>query len=434
MKRDIYKNLLNWKSAAVRKPLVLNGARQVGKTYILKDFGNREYESVIYLNFEEDPELAQFFSRSLKPASILENLSLYLKQTIKPQATLIIFDEIQECSEALNSLKYFNEQANEMHIIAAGSLLGIKLAHDKGFPVGQVDFLDLYPLTFFEFLDAVDEIELRKYLERIKALDPIAEPIHQKLIDYLKLYMFIGGMPEAVQNYLSKRDLLGIRKIHQAILRAYLLDFAKHAPAQQVMKITEIWDSIPYQLAKENKKFIFSAISGSARAHSYETAIQWLVDAGLIYKVYNSRVPKIPLSGYCDKKAFKVFLLDVGLLGAMNRMEPDVIVSENKLFTEYKGAFTENLAVQELMPQFEELYYWSSSGIAEVDFILQHEGNILPLEVKAWISKRKKSLLVYEEKYHPPVLLRSSLMNLKHDGAVYNYPLYLLGMLSNFSY
>lgn len=430
MNRDIYKNLLAWKESSTRKPLILHGARQVGKTYILKNFGKEEYDNFIYLNFEEEPETHQFFSQSLKPAKILQNLTLYLKQNITPHTTLVIFDEIQECPAALNSLKYFNEQANEIHIVAAGSLLGIKLAHDKGFPVGKVDFLDLYPLTFCEFLDACNEAGLRNYLEQNTIFEPIAEPIHNKLIELLKYYLFIGGMPEAVQAYINNKDLLHINKIHRAILRAYLLDFAKHAPVHQTMKITEIWHSIPYQLAKENKKFIFSAIKGSARAQTYDTALQWLADAGLIYKIYNNPTPKIPLAGYCDKKAFKIFLLDVGLLGAMNKIESDVIIKGNKLFTEYKGALTENFAVQELLPQFEDLYYWTSEGVAEVDFIFQHHGNILPLEVKAGISKKKKSLMVYADKYNPAMLLRSSLMNLKHDGRIRNYPLYMLGILN----
>jgi predicted AAA+ superfamily ATPase len=432
MDRDIYHNLLEWKISTRRKPLILRGARQVGKTYILQKFSKQEYNNYIYINFDEEPSLAQLFFGDLKPKNILQAMRIHFDQEIKPNETLLIFDEIQECPNALNSLKYFNEQANEFHIVAAGSLLGVKLANSKGFPVGKVNFLDLYPLSFFEFLDAVGKTKLRSYLESIHTFEPTAEPIHLELINLLKTYMFVGGMPEAVAYYSAKAQINEIRDIHKEILQAYVLDFAKHAPSNQVMKITTIWESIVNQLAKENKKFIFSAINKSARAREYETAIQWLADAGLIYKAYNVSTPKMPLAAYCDNKAFKIFLLDVGLLGAMGKIPPKIIINGDKLFSEYNGAVTENFVAQELIYKQNSLYYWTSEGKAEIDFVVTHNNDIFPLEVKAGISKQKRSLHVYSQKYNPQLLLRASLMNLKKDGIIANYPLYMVNKLFAF--
>ena len=427
MKRAIFKQLLAWKTSQRRKPLILQGARQVGKTYILKTLGEKEYPHYVYVNFEEDPKLKGLFEDSLNPRRVLQDLSIYLNQDIQPEKTLIIFDEIQECPNALNSLKYFNEQANEFHIAAAGSLLGIKLKQNKGFPVGKVNFLELYPLTFFEFLNATDKAKLRELLEEIQEFKPIAEPLHQELINALKQYFFVGGMPEAVAEFHANNNLNSVREIHQEILNAYLLDFAKHAPPNQVMKITAIWELIPGQLAKENKKFIFSALSKSARAREYETALQWLADAGLIYKSYNISTPKLPLERYADKNIFKVFLLDVGLLSALCRTPAQIILDDEKLFSEFYGAFTENFVAQELAShQHKSLYYWTSEGIAEVDFIIDHELQIYPLEVKKNFSKKKKSLIVYGQKYQTKFLARASLRNLKCDGNIQNYPLYMV--------
>ncbi len=432
MKRNLYSSLCAWKRSSSRKPLILRGARQVGKTYLLKQFGLKEYASCLYLNFEETPELADFFSKQLTPATLLENISLHYNQRILPGETLLIFDEVQECPAALNSLKYFQEQANEYHIVAAGSLLGVKLAHTKGFPVGKVNFFDLYPLSFLEFLTAIGKQQLSEFLMSKNTFEKIPDPVHEELLILLKKYMFIGGMPEAVAEYIKTDSLLSVRPIQGAILDAYILDFAKHAPKEQLMKITQVWESVPSQLAKENKKFIFTALQKSARGREYQMAIQWLADAGLIYKSCQISAPKLPLSGYANTHFFKVFLLDIGLLAAMSNLPAKIVVEKTNLFTEFHGAFVENFVAQELVAQDHALYYWSSEGTAEIDFIIEHELNIFPLEVKAGFNRKKKSLLVYGEKYNPSLLLRGSLMNLEKNGKMANFPLYLIGRVTNF--
>jgi len=426
MKRDIYQKLLAWKASKNRKPLILKGGRQVGKTFLLKMFGRQEYQAWLYLNFEEDPALAGLFSEKLTPSVILGNLTAYFEQDIHPAKTLLIFDEIQECPSALNSLKYFQEQANEYHIVSAGSLLGIKLKRSKGFPVGKVDFLDLYPLSFFEFLDAIDKSKLREFLMNNKTLEPFALPLHEELNSLLKKYLYIGGMPEAVKRYADTDNLLEIKSVQKAILDAYELDFAKHAPKEQIMKITKVWQSIPSQLARENKKFKFSDIQKGARSREYETAIQWLLDAGLIYKCCNISTPKLPLSGYCDKDIFKIYLLDVGLLAAMSNISPRTVVEDRGLFSEFYGAFTENFVAQSLSAQNQKLYYWTSSGIAEVDFVIEHDMHAYPLEVKSGTTHKNKSLTVFNEKYKPNLALRTTLLNLKKDSNILNIPLYFL--------
>lgn len=429
MKRTLYTQLIAWKASKNRKPLILRGARQVGKTFMLKAFGDKEYPSTVYLNFEEDPKLKSFFLEDLKPATILGNLEAYLGQKILPENTLLIFDEIQESPEALNSLKYFQEQANEYHIVSAGSLLGVKLSHTKGFPVGKVNFLDLYPLSFFEFLIGMGKEKLCDYLMQQKTISPFPDAIHQELLSLLKKYLYIGGMPEAVAEYVNTGNLLSIRQIQNEILSAYALDFAKHAPKEQIMKITDVWESIPSQLAKENKKFIFRALKESARGREYADAIQWLADAGLIHKSYHISAPELPLAGFTNENTFKVFLVDVGLLSAMSHVPTKLAVDEEGLFNEFQGAFTENFIAQELAILHSNLYYWTSEGIAELDFVIEHDMSVYPLEVKSGVSRRKKSLLVYREKYQPKLLLRTSQMNLKKDGDIVNIPLYLISQI-----
>lgn len=436
MEREFYNKLVSWKKSLFRKPLVLRGARQVGKTYLLKHFAEREYEEYIYINFDEEPHFASIFEQNLDPDRILKELGIYFKKTILPGSTLIIFDEIQECPNALGSLKYFCEKRNEYHIATAGSLLGVKLT--KGFPVGKVNFLDLAPLSFFEFLHAVNEKGLVKMLQEMKQPQAISELFHTKLTSLLKYYFIVGGMPEAVETYLKTDDIHHVRTIQKEILDAYTLDFAKHAPKEEVIKIMAVWDSIPNQLAKVNKKFIFSAIRQSARAREYETSIQWLKNAGLILKSNCITVPKLPLDSYSDKQAFKIFMLDVGLLGAMSKLDPRVVLEGEELFEEFKGSLTENFVACELHDKhFDELYYWASEGIAEVDFIVSSEQKIFPLEVKAGFSKKKKSLLVYGEKFSkednpPPALSRASLRNFAHDGNIINYPLYAISLFPGF--
>lgn len=427
MERDVLKKLEEWKQSPRRKPLILNGARQVGKTWSLKYFGNRFYQKTVYLNFEKDEKLSQFFEGTLDPKELLKIIGIHSEVDIEPHNTLLIFDEIQNCPKALNSLKYFFEEANEYHVAAAGSLLGVKMAGGKGFPVGKVNFIHLYPLTFFEFLSALGQEQTRRYLEEYQNFEPIPNPIHEKLIQFLKLYFFIGGMPEAVVEYVKNEKLNGVREVQLEILNAYERDFAKHAPSHEIMKIMTVWKEVHRQLAKENKKFIFALIRKSARGRDYEEAIQWLTDAGLIHKSFLVKTPKFPLSAYADSVVFKIFLADVGLLGAQSSLSPQIIIDGHLLFTEFKGALTENYVAQELIASREKSpYYWTSEGTAEVDFLVEKDHEIYPLEVKAGESQKKKSLLVYNQKFSPAKLSRTTLMNLKHDGDLYNYPLYMV--------
>lgn len=419
-------SLRAWKRQSHRNPLLLMGARQVGKTFILKKFGEEEYENTVYLNFENNIPLCKLFEESLDPEVLLKVLAIESNSEIVAGKTLLIFDEVQECPNALNSLKYFCEDAPEIHIVAAGSLLGVKLKHVKGFPVGKVEFLTLYPMSFLEFLDALDQIMLKDYVEEYGKIESLPIPLHHKLLNYFKEYLFVGGMPRAVAEYLSTQNLAKVREIQKGVLNAYALDFAKHAPKDQIMKINQVWSSIPAQLAKENKKFIYSVVRGGARAREFEVALQWLLEAGLIYKVSLISTPKIPLSAYADLNIFKIYLADVGLLGAMSNLDPRAILHENELFQEFQGSITENYIAQELIHSGYQLYYWASEGRAEVDFIIEQDGSIYPLEVKSGNSSKKKSLIVYGDTYQPAMLIRTSPMNLRKDGKVLNCPLYLI--------
>lgn len=429
MDRDVYKKLKTWKKSSRRKPLIIKGARQVGKTYILKKFGSLEYDNTAYFNFEEDPDLNDIFKRNLKPQKILENLSLYAGFKIQPAKHLIVFDEIQFSNDALNSLKYFNEEANDYHIIAAGSLLGIRLSAPKSFPVGKVNFINMYPLTFLEFLDATGRNELRLLIENTTEINKYPAPFHNELLHLLRTYYFIGGMPEVVKQFAESKDYFEVRDIQKEIIDSYILDFAKHAPSSDIPKLSIIWDSIPHQLGKENKKYIFAALKKSARAREYENALRWLHDAGLIYKVNLVNTIKIPLKGFEDDQNFKVYALDTGLLTAMAKIPPTIITNENQIFNDYKGAFVENYVLQQLTAAHEkELYYWKSSGIAELDFILEHNGKVYPLEAKSGINPYSKSAQVYMEKYNPVYIYRTTLLNLKLDANIINIPLYAISL------
>ncbi len=432
MKRDIYQELLKWKQSKRRKPLILRGARQVGKTYILKEFARKAYKNFVYLNFEDDETLDAFFKQRFDKQKIISFLSAYGGIKFSADSTLIIFDEIQSSDSALNSLKYFRENAGEIHIVAAGSLLGIKLRGQKSFPVGQVNFLDLYPLSFLEFLDAMGKAPLRHLIEaKRQELDfsSFPEPFHIELIDLLKYYYVTGGMPEAVSTFKDSNSLAETRKVQGEIIDSYLLDFSKHADKTEIIKISEIWRSIPLHLAKENKKFIFSAIKKSARARDYEIALQWLLDAGIIYKSYNISKPRLPLETYAQSNIFKVFLLDIGLLGKMANVSPDLITRGSDIFTHFYGALVENYILQQLREKYRDaFYYWTSAGKAEVDFVFAVKDNIYPLEAKAGINLKSKSLKVYKEKYDPPLICRSNLQNLRKDGITCNYPLYAISL------
>jgi hypothetical protein len=428
MKRDIYKQLIKWKRSKRRKPLLIRGARQVGKTYIIQEFGKKEYENFIYLNFEENPALNDFFKDRLNPAELINNFSLYVAKTINPGRDLIIFDEIQLSNNALNSLKYFFEQTPEYHIVGAGSLIGVKLSGPSSFPVGKVNFLDMYPMTFLEFLDACGKPNLRDVIEQTQSFKPYPLPFHNELIDYLKKYYFVGGMPEAVKHFSLTQDIIEVRDIQNEIINAYQLDFAKHAPKSDIPKLQIIWDSIPAQLGKENKKFIFSALRKSARAREYESAVQWLKDAGIIYISYQTSTAKLPLKGYINRNAFKIFVLDVGILGAMAKISHKILIEGEQLFNEYKGAFVENYTAQQFVASKQtDLAYWTSSGKkAEIDFLFEMNNHIYPLEAKSGINPKSKSLKSYDNQFNPKFLSRATLLNLKQDGKIVNYPLYAI--------
>ena len=428
VKRRLYSKLVEWKNESSRKPLILEGARQVGKTYLLRDFGQREYERLAYFNFEEDPKLASLFQGNLEPRHLIDQLSIYqsLKDDSKitPQS-LIFFDEIQECPEALNSLKYFQESAPEYHVIAAGSLLGVKLKTLRSFPVGKVHFLQLHPLSFLEFLNAMDKTPLKDLLEAPLSLSPLPSIFHEELNQLLKTYLFVGGMPEAVQSYVHTREGSAVRKIQNDILRSFSLDFAKHAPPTDIMKISRIWSSIPSQLAREKKKFTLSLLHKNARGREYEGALQWLTDAGLIQKVYRISLPHLPLEGYREESVFKIYLLDTGLLGALCDLSYRTVVEGNEILTHFKGSLTENYVAQELKATHEKtLYYWESRGEAEVDFLLAWDEDVWPLEVKSGSSKKLRSLTEYSKKYHPPCLSLTSPDPFSKNNPLCHYPLY----------
>lgn len=419
--------LVAWKGSEWRKPLLLMGARQVGKTTLLEQFGKAAYKSMVIVNFDDEPNLKAIFEQDRVPSRILRDLRIAKDTQIIPGETLLVFDEIQECPNALSSLKYFNEKANEYHVIGAGSLLGVKLANTQGFPVGKVQFQTLYPLNFMEYLNALNEIRLEEYLTSLVLGDTIALPIHEKLLARLREYFFVGGMPEAVVRYRETEDFNAVREVHTDIIQAYDLDFTKHAPDSLIMKITNCFHSIVPQLAKENKKFIYSVVRDGARARDYEDAIEWLVQAGLFHKVYNVTTPKLPLKAYRNKNIFKVYLLDVGLLNTMAELSITAILNSNQLFQEFRGALMENFAVQELVQQNKKLHYWTSTSRAEVDFVLNRDDAIYPMDIKAGYSKQKKSLLAYDKKYKPPMLFRASPNNLIQQEKFVNLPLYLLG-------
>jgi len=430
MKRDIYKKMLEWKSSKRRKPLLLRGARQVGKTYTLQQFGDKEYDNVAYFNFEENPALDDFFQQKLDPRAIIADLSLYIDREIKPGSDLIIFDEIQEANHALNSLKYFSEKAGEYHIAAAGSLIGIKLSRPRSFPVGKVNFLNMYPLTFLEYLDAVGKSGLRQLIETKEDFTRFPQAFHNELIEWLRKYFFSGGMPEPVKHFAETGNLTEVREIQKEIIDSYLLDFSKHAITSNIPKLSLIWNSIPAQLAQENKKFIFSAIRKSVRAREYESALQWLEDAGMIYKSYQVTTAKYPLKAYMNRSSFKVFVLDVGILGAMANVSPKAVVDYSSLFSEYKGAFVENYVAQQLRSDKQiNLYYWTSKGKkAELDFLCEFDSRIYPLEAKAGINPKSKSLNSFDLQFNPTVLSRTTLLNMRCDGKIRNYPLYAINL------
>ena len=429
MKRAAYQDLLAWKINPFRKPLLVQGARQVGKTWLLKEFGCQEYDSCAYFNFEETPKLSSLFEGDLQPGKILETLSAYQSQAIVPAKTLIFFDEIQACPRALTSLKYFCEQAPEIHLVAAGSLLGVSVGKTTGFPVGKVNFLTLFPLSFFEFLEALGEASLLDLLKKNITLEPLAELLHDKLSSLLRIFLFTGGMPEVVQNYRQTRDFMTARGIQKEILNAYQRDFSKYTTATQAVRVSEIWRSIPSHLARENKKFKYSDVRKGGRASQFESAVEWLRTAGLMYVATNVTAARLPLAGYEDHGRFTAYLLDCGLLGAMIDVPPRIITMGDDSFSEYNGAFVENFVATELARNSEgALHYWISEGIAEVDFLVTHENEVLPLEVKSGLNRAIKSLWVYADKFKPARVYRASPRNFECRDNFLNIPLYAAGL------
>ena len=391
MERSIYSSLKKWKDSPTRKPLILQGARQVGKTYILKEFGAREYSEVVYINCDDNNDMQNMFV-DYDVDRIIRSMSAISGISIKPSTTLLILDEIQEVERGLASLKYFCEKAPEYHVAVAGSLLGITLHEGTSFPVGKVDMLYMYPMDFEEFLLAMGKEQLVELLcnNSWAALTPL----RGMLTELLRQYYFVGGMPEAVKTYVERGDIWEVRSIHSKIIDAYRNDMSKHAPKQQVQRINMVWNSIPSQLARDNKKFIYGALRKGARANDFEIAIQWLVDSGLVHKVHRISKPVVPLKFYEDMSSFKLFLLDCGLLGALSETPPEQILIGDNVFEEYKGAFTENYVLQQLksLPRTFVYYYSNDNSTLEIDFVVQHEAHVIPIEVKAEENLRAKSL------------------------------------------
>jgi predicted AAA+ superfamily ATPase len=431
MERKLLQKLLAWKNSSVRKPLVLRGARQVGKTWLMQEFGSKYFSDTVYVNFETSRSLRLLFEQGLDLPRIIQGLEIQVGKVIDPKNCLLIFDEIQECPDALTSLKYFQEQLPEYFIIAAGSLLGVALHKQTSIPVGKVEFLDLYPLSFSEFLEAIGEKPLASLLSNLDW--SLISPFRENLIYHLRTYYFIGSMPEAVKTYSEKKDFLEVRVIQKRILDAYEQDFSKHAPSEVVPRIRMIWNSIPAQLAKENKKFIFAQLRKGARAKDFELAMEWLRDCGLIHKISRVSKPGLPLKAYEDFSAFKVYLLDVGILSAMVDLDVRSILEGNRLFTEFKGSLTEQFVMQELITAGNTLYYWSAEkGVAELDFILQQQGTVVPLEVKAEENLKAKSLKVVFENYPETMPVRTSMSDFRKESWMTNFPLYVISFLTKY--
>lgn len=427
MKRYLSDELVAWKKSKNRKPLIIQGARQVGKTWLMKEFGKQEFEQVVYLNFESSSRLNSLFVTDFNIERILAVIEIETSIKINAANTLLIFDEIQEAEKGLTALKYFCENAPEYFIVAAGSLLGLSMQKNNSFPVGKVDFMKLYPMSFAEFLDNIGEHTLVEQLQN-KKWNVIAS-FHEKLVELLRLFYFIGGMPEAIADYIKNKDLENVRAIQNKILTGYENDFAKYAPNEIVPKIKLVWHSIISQLAQENRKFIYGQIKKGARAKDFEMAINWLVDAGLILKVCRIEKPSLPLNAYADFDSFKLFLLDIGLLNAIGMLDKKILLEKNNILTEFKGAVTEQFVCQQLKIKT-EVYYWTApKATAEIDFILQYESEIIPIEVKAEENLKSKSLKVFVEKYKNKNAIRTSMSNYRKEGWLTNIPLYAISFI-----
>ena len=430
MERTIMTDLEAWRQSPFRKPLVLEGARQVGKTWCLKELG-RGYESMAYVNFESDPSLASLFDGDIDIRRIRAGLSAATGVAIEADRTLIVLDEIQEAPRALTSLKYFAEQAPELHVATAGSLLGVALHAGTSFPVGKVDFLTVRPLTFVEFARAIGQPGLADVL--LQGDWRVVNPLHARYVDILRDYLCVGGMPEAVSRFISVHDYGAARAVQESVLLAYERDVSKHAPAAEASRITAVWRSLPAQLAKASGRFVYGEIAPGARARQYETAILWLQQAGLVHVVKRLTAPRLPVTAYEDQSAFKLYAVDTGLMTALSGLDVSAVLEPNRLFTEFKGALTEQYAAQELVAATGRVpHYWSSGpGGAEVDFVTQIGNDIIPIEVKAERNLRAKSLQVYRERYDPHVALRASLTPYAANGSLIDLALYGLGQITN---
>lgn len=421
--------LLAWKNSPYRKPLILKGVRQVGKTWVLKEFGKLYYKNIAYFNFDENKEYKQFFETTKNVERILQNLMLASGQKIEAENTLVIFDEVQDCPEVINSMKYFCENAPQYHVACAGSLLGITLAKPSSFPVGKVNFMQINPMNFTEFLLANGDENLAKYIEQIDKIEQIPDAFFNPLCEKLKMYYVTGGMPESVLMWAKARDVNAMQETLFEIITAYERDFAKHPSVSDFPKISMIWNSIPSQLARENKKFLYKVVKNGARAREYEDALQWLVSAQLVYKIYRNTAPSLPIAAYDDVSAFKIYLADVGLLRRLSQLAPTAFAEGNRLFTEFKGALTENYVLQALLTQFEVMpRYWSQTNPPyEVDFLIQRENDIFPIEVKSEANINSRSLKKFKELFpnQTKLRIRFSLNNLKLDDDMLNIPLFM---------
>lgn len=430
MYRIAIEKLYKWKNSKRRKPLIIEGARQVGKTWLMKEFGKQAYSDTVYINFDSNTRMADLFAVDLDTDRLILGLELYAGRKIDSDNTLLIFDEVQEVPKALASLKYFYENAPQYHIVCAGSLLGIALHQGTSFPVGKVDFLKLYPLSFSEFLMATGNERFAKLLKK-QDFEMITN-FKQTYIDALKQYYFVGGMPEAVQSFAESKDFNEVRTIQKRILAAYEQDFSKHAPNEIVPKIRMLWNSIPSQLARENKKFIYGLVREGSRAREYETAIMWLSDCGLVHKVSRVNAAGIPLKAYEDLKAFKLFIVDVGLLGCMTGLHQRTLLDGDDLFVEFKGALTEQYVCQQLKT-IEDLgiyYYTNDRGSCEIDFVIDTGEQIIPIEVKAETNLRAKSLKTYGERFEPELSVRTSMADYKKEDWLLNLPLYAIEQIN----
>lgn len=432
MKRFALERLKEWKEKPNRKPLIIRGARQVGKTWLMKEFGKTFFEKVAYVNFDSNTRMQQVFDGEINIERIVLAISAETGISVNPENTLLIFDEVQEVPKALSSLKYFCENAPEYAVVAAGSLLGVALHKGTSFPVGKVDFMDLYPLTFQEFLCALGE---ERFVEILRGKDTdMVTMFESKYIDRLREYYFVGGMPEVVQTYVDTKDFNQVREIQKNLLNYYQQDFSKHAEISLVPRLNLVWNSIPMQLAKENKKYIYGQVRKGARAKDFELAIQWLLDCGLIHKVHRIEKPALPLKAYMNLDIFKIYLLDVGLLMAMTGLNAQVIIDGNRIFTEFKGALTEQYILQQLIAgeNVEPYYYSAENSKGEIDFILQGNTSVIPLEVKAEENLRAKSLKAFCEKYKPKYAVRTSMSDYREQEWMTNIPLYNIDRIGEY--